>query len=130
MLECIRVLINTPQWTPSHSLIFCECHSSINILLLLANAYGAVFNNAEESLQDGSHLFSTQHPIASTVRAAINLEGLFIEYTLPCYRFAFNLSNYYSRWYYRSRPPLPSDFRTDDRSILTCSKAVWHDSCK
>lgn len=25
-----------------------------------------VFNNAEESLQDGSHLFSTQHPIAST----------------------------------------------------------------
>ena len=25
-----------------------------------------VFNNAEESLQDGSHLFSTQHPIAPT----------------------------------------------------------------
>lgn len=26
-----------------------------------------VFNNAEESLQDGSHLFSTQHPIAPTL---------------------------------------------------------------
>jgi hypothetical protein len=25
-----------------------------------------VFNHAEESLQDGSHLFSTQHPIAPT----------------------------------------------------------------
>ena len=25
-----------------------------------------MFNHAEESLQDGSHLFSTQHPIAST----------------------------------------------------------------
>jgi len=25
-----------------------------------------VFNHAEESLQDGSHLFSTQHPVAST----------------------------------------------------------------
>lgn len=25
-----------------------------------------VFNNAEESLQDGSQLFSTQHPIANT----------------------------------------------------------------
>ncbi|KAG6846676.1 hypothetical protein H0H93_012487 [Arthromyces matolae] len=34
-----------------------------------------VFNHAEESLQDASHLFSTQHPIASTVRAVINLEA-------------------------------------------------------
>jgi len=51
-----------------------------------------VFNHAEESLQDGSHLFSTQHPIASTyvisqrvlrnqtyycfrVRAVLNLEA-------------------------------------------------------
>ena len=52
-----------------------------------------MFNNAEESLQDGSHLFSTQHPIAPTfvelplivcdsvlnskdsVRAVINLEA-------------------------------------------------------
>ena len=25
-----------------------------------------VFNHAEESLQDGSHLFSTQHPVAPT----------------------------------------------------------------
>ena len=25
-----------------------------------------VMNNAEESLQDGSHLFSTQHPVAPT----------------------------------------------------------------
>lgn len=24
MLECIRVLINTPGWSPSHSIIFCE----------------------------------------------------------------------------------------------------------
>ncbi|EKM50065.1 uncharacterized protein PHACADRAFT_153387 [Phanerochaete carnosa HHB-10118-sp] len=56
MLECIRVLINTPGWEPKHAVIF-------------------LFNNAEESLQDGSHLFSTQHPIANTVRAAINLEA-------------------------------------------------------
>ena len=52
-----------------------------------------VFNNAEESLQDGSHLFATQHPLRSrcaihplavvilltlsstSVRAVINLEG-------------------------------------------------------
>lgn len=34
-----------------------------------------VFNHAEESLQDGSHLFSTQHPWASTARAVINLEA-------------------------------------------------------
>ncbi|KAI0676099.1 hypothetical protein C8Q78DRAFT_369024 [Trametes maxima] len=56
MLECIRVLVNTPGWEPKHAIVF-------------------LFNNAEESLQDGSHLFSTQHPVAKTVRAAINLEA-------------------------------------------------------
>ncbi|KAG1738532.1 hypothetical protein EDB19DRAFT_1714183 [Suillus lakei] len=56
MIECVRVLVNTPGWEPKHSVIF-------------------LFNNAEESLQDGSHLFSTQHPIASTVRAVVNLEA-------------------------------------------------------
>ncbi|KAI0343326.1 hypothetical protein BDW22DRAFT_1394270 [Trametopsis cervina] len=56
MLECIRVLVNTPDWQPKHAIIF-------------------LFNNAEESLQDGSHLYSTQHPTAKTVRAAINLEA-------------------------------------------------------
>lgn len=34
-----------------------------------------MFNNAEESLQDGSHLFATQSPIRDTVRAFINLES-------------------------------------------------------
>ncbi|EIW75315.1 hypothetical protein CONPUDRAFT_169679 [Coniophora puteana RWD-64-598 SS2] len=56
MIECMRVLINTPDWSPKHAVVF-------------------LFNNAEESLQDGSHLFSTQHPIASTVRAVVNLEA-------------------------------------------------------
>ncbi|KAI0630537.1 hypothetical protein C8Q77DRAFT_1211545 [Trametes polyzona] len=56
MLECLRVLVNTPGWEPKYSIVF-------------------LFNNAEESLQDGSHLFSTQHPVAKTVRAAINLEA-------------------------------------------------------
>lgn len=27
MLECIRVLTNTPTWEPTHSIIFCECLS-------------------------------------------------------------------------------------------------------
>ncbi|KAI0792197.1 hypothetical protein C8Q75DRAFT_754855 [Abortiporus biennis] len=56
MLECIRVLVSTPDWEPKHAIIF-------------------LFNNAEESLQDGSHLYSTQHHTAKTVRAAINLEA-------------------------------------------------------
>ncbi|EGN96948.1 hypothetical protein SERLA73DRAFT_57990 [Serpula lacrymans var. lacrymans S7.3] len=56
MTECLRVLIETPNWSPRHAIIF-------------------LFNNAEESLQDGSHLYSTQHPTASTVRAVVNLEA-------------------------------------------------------
>ncbi|KAI0078731.1 hypothetical protein K474DRAFT_1593590 [Panus rudis PR-1116 ss-1] len=56
MLECIRNLIYTPGWEPSYAIIF-------------------LFNNAEESLQDGSHLYSTQHHTAKSVRAAINLEA-------------------------------------------------------
>lgn len=56
MLECARTLIETPGWEPTHAIIF-------------------LFNNAEESLQDGSHLYATQHETAPTVRAAINLEA-------------------------------------------------------
>ncbi|KAI0032979.1 hypothetical protein K488DRAFT_48677 [Vararia minispora EC-137] len=56
MLECIRVLVRTPGWEPKHAIVF-------------------LFNNAEESLQDGSQLFSTQHPVRSTVRAFVNLEA-------------------------------------------------------
>ncbi|KAJ7227883.1 hypothetical protein B0H12DRAFT_1148341 [Mycena haematopus] len=56
MLDCVRVLVETPGWSPAHAVVF-------------------LFNHAEESLQDGSHLFSTQHPIAHTVRAVINLEA-------------------------------------------------------
>ena len=26
MLECIRVLINTPDWEPRHSIVFCAYH--------------------------------------------------------------------------------------------------------
>ncbi|ESK96806.1 endoplasmic reticulum metallopeptidase 1 [Moniliophthora roreri MCA 2997] len=56
MLECFRVLVNTPHWSPKHAIIL-------------------LWNNAEESLQDGSHLFSTQHPVAPSIRAVINLEA-------------------------------------------------------
>ncbi|RXW13262.1 hypothetical protein EST38_g12592, partial [Candolleomyces aberdarensis] len=56
MLDCMRVLLATPDWSPKHAAIF-------------------LFNHAEESLQDGSHLFSTQHPWAKTARAVINLEA-------------------------------------------------------
>ncbi|KAG0704570.1 hypothetical protein DFH29DRAFT_873615 [Suillus ampliporus] len=63
MIECVRVLVNTPGWEPKHAVIFSSANAD------------AVFSNAEESLQDGSHLFSTQHPIASIVRAVVNLEA-------------------------------------------------------
>jgi Zn-dependent M28 family amino/carboxypeptidase len=70
MIECVRVLVNTPGWEPKHAVVFCESSLLtlvVNTILgeICADAV-AVFNNAEESLQDGSHLFSTQHPIAST----------------------------------------------------------------
>jgi Zn-dependent M28 family amino/carboxypeptidase len=34
-----------------------------------------VWNGAEETLQDGSHLYATQHETAKSVRAVINLEA-------------------------------------------------------
>ena len=65
MLENIRVLIHTLGWEPRHAIIFCECALS-SIVLHAWCKRSLVFNNAKESLQDGSHLFSTQHPTANT----------------------------------------------------------------
>ncbi|KAH8111785.1 hypothetical protein DFH11DRAFT_1842399 [Phellopilus nigrolimitatus] len=56
LLEAARTLVRTPHWSPAHALVL-------------------LWNNAEESLQDGSHLFATQHPVRGSVRAAINLEA-------------------------------------------------------
>lgn len=63
MLDCMRVLVDTPGWSPAHAVIFCETLATV---LSLALKVYIVFNHAEESLQDGSHLFSTQHEVAHT----------------------------------------------------------------
>ena len=55
-LEAIRVLVGTPE----------RLHNSVVFL----------FNGAEESLQDASHLFITQHPLKDTIRSVINLEAV------------------------------------------------------
>jgi Zn-dependent M28 family amino/carboxypeptidase len=62
MIECARVLIQDDEWTPAHAVVFCAFMPPYLNLSLTS----VVWNNAEESLQDGSHLFSTQHPIAPT----------------------------------------------------------------
>ncbi|GAA5994045.1 hypothetical protein JCM5350_000059 [Sporobolomyces pararoseus] len=41
----------------------------------LTNSVVFLFNGAEESLQDASHLFITQHPLKDTIRGVINLEA-------------------------------------------------------
>jgi Zn-dependent M28 family amino/carboxypeptidase len=45
------------------------------LLDLTRSSLNLVFNGAEESLQDASHLFITQHPLKDTVRGVINLEA-------------------------------------------------------
>jgi Zn-dependent M28 family amino/carboxypeptidase len=65
MLECMRVLLNTPDWSPNHAIIF-RAHTLYTLQWQKPHSENEVFNNAEESLQDGSHLYSTQHSTAST----------------------------------------------------------------
>lgn len=55
MLETLRVMSMTPR--------------------RLTNSVVFLFNGAEESLQDASHLFITQHPLRKTVKSVINLEA-------------------------------------------------------
>ncbi|KAB5589515.1 Zinc metalloprotease [Ceratobasidium theobromae] len=64
MLECLRVLTETPDWQPVYSIVF-------------------LFNNAEESLQDGSHLYATQHFTANTWVYF----SILIAPTIQCYEF-------------------------------------------
>lgn len=99
MLDIARVLIQSvprEDWFVGWSIIFCKsfqysaykhpllCHTShsFHARFMCARTHRLihalshlVFNNAEESLQDGSHLFSTQHAWAPSVHAVINLEA-------------------------------------------------------
>ena len=45
------------------------------LITLYPGRMSSVLNNAEESFQDASHLFSTQHPWAQTIRTVVNLEA-------------------------------------------------------
>lgn len=56
LLEAIRIITQSPEWKIYNSIVF-------------------LFNGAEESLQDASHLFITKHPLKDVVRAVINLEA-------------------------------------------------------
>lgn len=56
MLEALRVLSASPNPVFKNSIIF-------------------LFNGAEESLQDASHLFITKHSWRENIRAVINLEA-------------------------------------------------------
>jgi Zn-dependent M28 family amino/carboxypeptidase len=63
MLDCMRVLLDDETWSPSNAVVFRTWSLVLpeSCLTLLS-----VFNNAEETLQDASQLFCTQHDIAST----------------------------------------------------------------
>ncbi|KAI9630233.1 hypothetical protein KEM48_014156 [Puccinia striiformis f. sp. tritici PST-130] len=56
MLEAIRIITQSPDWKMHNGIVF-------------------LFNGAEESLQDASHMFITKHPLKDIVRAVINLEA-------------------------------------------------------
>jgi Zn-dependent M28 family amino/carboxypeptidase len=76
LMEAFRVMTQTPGWSPKHAMILREyTHCQPFTVSLICCSPLTVFNNAEESLQDGSHLYSTQDPSASSVRAVINLEA-------------------------------------------------------
>lgn len=72
MLDIARVLIerNEPF---DNSVIFSEKRQ--NVCTEALSADWSVWNGGEETLQDGSHLYSTQHESANTVKAVINLEA-------------------------------------------------------
>jgi Zn-dependent M28 family amino/carboxypeptidase len=56
LYEILRVLTTPPLPKLHHSIIL-------------------LFNNGEESLQDASHLYITQHETKDSVRAVVNLEA-------------------------------------------------------
>ncbi|KAE8270049.1 hypothetical protein A4X09_0g2290 [Tilletia walkeri] len=56
LLEILRIYTTAPRPKLRHSVIL-------------------LFNNGEESLQDASHLYATQHPTRHSVRAVVNLEA-------------------------------------------------------
>ncbi|SCZ90186.1 BZ3500_MvSof-1268-A1-R1_Chr1-3g01827 [Microbotryum saponariae] len=79
MLEALRVMALTPRRL-SNSVIFRQCSIFGSCArgaerLMRWWCVRAVFNGGEESLQDASHLFITQHPLKDSVRAVINLEA-------------------------------------------------------
>jgi Zn-dependent M28 family amino/carboxypeptidase len=75
MLEALRVMALKPRRL-TNSVVFRTLPSlPLYIRIAADHDTSAVFNGAEESLQDASHMFITQHPLKDTIRAVINLEA-------------------------------------------------------
>jgi hypothetical protein len=112
MLECIRVLVNTPGWSPSYSIIFCALCPSLfadyfrvprcpllQYSTMPRNRYKTAHIYSRRSILSllreyplpilVSLIFGTDTVTAPSVRAAINLEGTTVTCragapSLPC----------------------------------------------
>jgi hypothetical protein len=138
MLECIRVLVNTPGWSPSYSIIFCALCPLFAVYFrvprcpllqystMLTNRYKTAHIYSRRSIPSLlreyplpillSLIIGTDTVTAPSVRAAINLEGSCN--TAPISHLP-NLSLCLaSCWNDRPGPSFPSDVRTDDPSLL------------
>ncbi|KAJ3296435.1 hypothetical protein HDU79_006666 [Rhizoclosmatium sp. JEL0117] len=82
------VLVNAHYDTQLGTVGACDDGMSVAVMLELAslvskedpatfrNSLILLFNGAEETLQDASHAFSVNHPLAKKVRAFINMEAM------------------------------------------------------
>lgn len=132
MLDCMRVLVETPNWSPKHAVIFCNFTSSLSLYLSdhllqcsimqknLCKMGLTCFLLSIRLLQRRFSLIAcvfsvltlisvSELPLTSKVSPLSQMTSLRIKVLYSC-------------WYNGARNLVPSNVRANDRSLLTCTK--------
>lgn len=122
MLECIRVLVSSPGWSPKHAIVFCTCGGCL----------AAISSDSFKCSTMPKNLYRTGRICIppNTPQHLRYAQQLIWKVRLAVYYPCMWLKIVHSRRLDRTGDALSGDIGGNDSSLFSCSKTIRHHSCQ